>query len=84
MVTFPCQPPRTMQLIAVSIHNNLLGKCQAVSSEEEGRDLIKSWAENQFHRPLTLGEEKDLEEFSYIYNASDPENIFTFSLGIVE
>lgn len=70
--------------IVCIIHNNSLGKVLAVSSERNGKDILRGWVEKQFGRPLTDGETDDLNNKLEIYNDEDPDNIFTFSLGIVE
>lgn len=71
-------------MIACRIHNNSLGRCLAVSDEEAGKATLKEWAEEQFGRPLTNDEKESLENSLEIYNDEDPDNIYTFSLGIVE
>ena len=71
-------------LIVCRIHNNSLGKVLSVSSEEEGKDIIRGWAEEQFQRPLKDEEIDDLNDKLEIFNNEDSDNIFTFSLGIVE
>ena len=72
------------QYIACKIHNNSLGKVVSVSSEDEGKDVLRGMAEEQFRRPLTDGEIDDLNDRLEIYNDDDSDNIYTFSLGIVE
>lgn len=73
-----------MKYIAARIHNNSLGKVVEVFSESEGKDILRGWAEDQFQRPLTDEEIDDLEDNLEICNEDDPDNIFCFSIGLVE
>ena len=73
-----------MKYIVARIHNNSLGSVTEVSSEEEGQSLIRGMAEEQFERGLTDEEIDDLENNLEIYNEDDSDNIFCFSLGIIE
>ena len=73
-----------MKYIVARIHNNSLGRVIEVSSEAEGKDIIRSMAEEQFDRPLTEHEIEDLENNMEIYNEEDFNNLFCFSLGILE
>ena len=71
-------------IIVAKIHNNTLGKCISVDSIETGKDLIKSWVGEQFSRPLNEDELEGLENELEVYNDEDTDNIFTFSIGILE
>ena len=73
-----------MKYIVCHIHNNSLGRVIEVSSESEGKDIIRGMAEEQFERPLTDEEIDGLENEMEIYNEEDSDNLFCFSLGIVE
>lgn len=73
-----------MKYIVARIHNNSLGRVIEVSSEEEGKNIIRGMAEEQFGRPLTDEEIDDLHDKLEIYNEEDSDNLFCFSLGIVE
>jgi hypothetical protein len=73
-----------MQYIVALIHNNTLGKVTAVESEEAGKELIRSMAEEVFNRLLTLVEINSLVDSGEIYNDSDVDNVFTFTLGVLE
>jgi len=73
-----------MEYIIAKIHNNSLGTVRQVASEEEGKDIIRAWAEEQFQRPLTDDETDDLNDRLEIYNEEDSDNIYTFSIGAVE
>lgn len=73
-----------MNYIACRIHNNSLGKVVSVNSEDEGKNMLRAWAEDQFQRPLTDSEIDDLNDKLEIYNDDDQNNIFSFSLGIIE
>lgn len=70
--------------IAVRIHNNSLGRVIECENEEEAKNIVKSWAIDQFHRPLTNEEMNSLENELEIYNEDDADNIFCFSVGITE
>ncbi len=72
-----------MKYIVARIHNNSLGSVIEVSSEEEGKDIIRGMAEEQFDRPLTDDEIDELENNMEIYNEEDADNLFCFSLGII-
>jgi hypothetical protein len=72
-----------MKYIVARIHNNSLGSVIEVSSQEEGKDIIRGMAEEQFNRPLTDDEIDHLEDNLEIYNEEDSDNIFCFSLGII-
>jgi len=73
-----------MNLIACKIHNNSLGKTISVNSFDEGKALLRQWAEEQFERSLTNEENDSLENEMEIYNDNDFDNIYSFSIGIVE
>jgi hypothetical protein len=71
-------------IIVAKIHNNTLGKCISVETLEDGKELIKSWAGEQFQRPLTQDELDSLEEVLEVYNDEDSDNHYTFTIGILE
>ena len=75
-------------IIVTQIHNNSLGKCFFVETIEEGKDLIKSWWANEFGFYLENTDEEsrldDLEDQLECYNNDDMDNLYTFSIGIVE
>lgn len=70
--------------IVAKIHNNSLGKCLSVSSENDGIETIKEWFKDQFSREMTPEEKEILENTLEITIDDDSDNIFTFSIGIVE
>lgn len=70
-------------LFVARIHNNSLGSCVMVETIEEGLDLIRQYVKDQFNRELTTEENDNLENNQEFYNDDDPENIVTFSVGIV-
>lgn len=70
--------------VAVKIHNNSLGKVISVDNEHDGKELLINWAQDQFGRSLTEEEKESLDNNLEIYNDEDSDNIYTFSLGIVE
>jgi hypothetical protein len=72
-----------MQYIVALILNNTLGKVTAVESEEAGKELIRSMAEEVFNRPLTEAEINSLEASGELYNDNDADGI-TFTLGLLE
>jgi hypothetical protein len=71
-------------LFVCRIHNNSLGATLEVKSWEEGKDLLRGMAEDQFQRPLTDEEIDMLENEQEIFNDEDSDNIYTFSYGIIE
>jgi len=71
-------------IIVARIHNNTLGKCIFVNTIEEGKELIKSWASEQFSRSLNEDELESLENDLDVYNDEDADNVYTFSIAIVE
>jgi hypothetical protein len=71
-------------LFVCRIHNNSLGSTLEVKSWEEGKDILRGMAEDQFQRPLTDEEIDMLENEQEIYNDEDSDNIYTFSFGIIE
>ena len=73
-----------MKYIVAHIHNNSLGKVVEAPSESEGKDILRGWAEGQFERPLTDEENDSLENNLEVYNEEDADNIFCFSIGIIE
>jgi hypothetical protein len=70
--------------IVAKIHNNALGKVIQVADEAEGIKTVKEWATDQFERSLTDEEIYSAENELEIYNEDDADNIFCFSVGIVE
>ncbi len=73
-----------MKYIAVKIHNNALGKVFSCESEEEAKEFVKGMAEEQFGRKLTEEEEEELKNNLEIYDDSDQNNIYSFSVGLIE
>ena len=71
-------------LIVAKIHNNSLGVVVEVSSWDHGVDVLRKMAQEQLNRPITKAEEDDLTAFGELYDDSDSDNIFTFSIGVVE
>lgn len=70
--------------IVAIIHNNSLGKVVSVCDENHGKDIARGLAEDQFLRGLTDEEIDDLNDKLEIYNDEDSDNIYSFSVGIVE
>lgn len=70
--------------IVAEIHNNSLGKVKEVESIEEGKDIARGWAEEQLQRDLTDEEIDGLENDLEIYDDSDCDNLWTFSIGMTE
>ena len=70
--------------IAVKIHNNSLGRVVSCNDEEHAKETVKNWAIEQFNRPLTEAELDRLENELEIFDESDADNIFCFSVGIAE
>jgi hypothetical protein len=70
--------------IVAKIRNKSLARVVEAKGEEDGKDILRGWAEKQFGRGLTDEEIDDLENNLEIYNEDDADNIFCFSLGITE
>jgi hypothetical protein len=70
--------------IAAKIHNNKLGACLEVSSEEEGIKIVKEWAESMLGRSLNEEEDFALNNDLEIFNEDDLDNIWCYSIGMVE
>jgi len=70
--------------IAVKIHNNSLGTVKHAENEDAAKDIVRDWAEKQFERGLTDEEIESLDNELEIYNEDDPDNLWCFSVGIVE
>jgi hypothetical protein len=73
-----------MKYIVAKIHNQSLGKVVEASSMEDGNNIIRDWFNNQFQRDLNDEERDDLENNGEVCNMEDPDNHYTFSIGIVE
>ena len=70
--------------IVARIHNARLGSVVSVETTEEGIELIRGCVRDHFNRELTDEENEALLNEYEFYNDSDPDNIVTFSVGIVE
>ncbi len=70
--------------IAVKIHNNSLGRVVEVEGEDRAKEIIREWAREQFGRGLTGNEIYELDNNLELFNDDDPDNIYSFSVGIVE
>lgn len=70
--------------IAAKIHNSSLGKVVSVDSIEDGETLIIKWAEEQLNRKLEEDELDCIYGEGEFYDDSDPDNHYTFSIGIVQ
>ena len=72
-----------MKYIVARIHNNSLGRVIEVSSEDEGKDLLKELINDQFGRGPTDEEVDQIEDYLEVYNEEDADNIFCFSIGVI-
>ena len=70
--------------IVAKIHNNSLGKVVRVDDEEAAKKTVIKWAEEQLQRPLFFSEMQDIEDELECFNDEDPENVYCFSIGVVE
>lgn len=70
--------------IVCKIHNGSLGSILGFDSKEETQDVLRGMAEEQFERDLTPEEIDDLNDKLEIINDEDCDNIYTFSIGILE
>ena len=73
-----------MTMIVVDIHNAHLGSVFEVDSLEEGKSAIKKLAENKLQRVLNDQENESLENELEVYNEEDADNVWSFSMGLVE
>lgn len=71
-------------LFYAKIHNHSLGSCFQIKDEETGIKIIKSAAENYLERELTKEENERIENDLEFIEDSDPDNIYTWTLGIAE
>lgn len=71
-------------MFVAKIHNNSLGACYEVESEEKGIELIQEMAEIQLERPLTDEEMGDLYNYLEVTNFEDTDNHYTWAIGIIE
>lgn len=71
-------------LFVAKIHNNSLGACVRIATWDEGIALIKGMATEQLNRELTDEEINCINNSYELYDDSDSDNIWTFSIGEVE
>jgi hypothetical protein len=71
-------------IVVVKIHNNSLGSITSVPSFDEGKEVLRKMAEEQLDRPLDNEELERLENEMEIFDDSDSDNIYTFSIGLVD
>ncbi len=72
------------QHVICKIHNSSLGSVQMSYDENEAKDIVRGMAEEQFGRALTDEEIDDLNDKLEILNDEDPDNIYCFSIGILD
>ena len=73
-----------MTMIVVDIHNARLGSVFEVDSFEEGKSAIKKLAEHKLSRELNNEENESLENCLEVYNEEDADNVWSFSMGLVQ
>lgn len=73
-----------MTMIVADIHNARLGSVLEVDSWEEGKSTIRKLAENKLQRILNDQENESLENELEVYNEEDMDNVWSFSIGLVE
>lgn len=71
-------------MFVASIHNSLLGSCVEVESVSDGIEKIKSLAKTRLGRDLTSEEQEEIENDLSILNDSDPDNVWSYSLGMLD
>lgn len=71
-------------LAVIRVHNNHVGKCKSVQSQDEGISLVKEWAEEKLNRKLTEKEIESIENNAEIYNEDDADNQWVVALMEVE
>jgi hypothetical protein len=70
-------------MFVACINNSLLGSCFPVNSTDEGISHIKRLAKLRLDRELTPDEIAEIENDLSILNDSDPDNVWSYSLGMV-
>lgn len=73
-----------MTMIVVGIHNDRVGTAFEVDGLAGGRLAIKKLAENKLQRILNDQENESLENELEVYNEEDMDNVWSFSIGLVE
>lgn len=73
-----------MNIIVAYIHNARLGNVFGVDSLEKGQSIIKKLAENKLERVLNGQENESLENELEVYNDDDADNVWSYSVGLVE
>ena len=73
-----------MDVIVADIHNARLGSVFGVESLEKGKAIVKKLAENKLQRSLTDQENESLENEFEVYNDDDADNVWSYSIGLVE
>ena len=73
-----------MTMIVVDIHNAHLGSVFEVDSLAEGKSAIKKLAEHKLSRELNKEENESLENELEVYNEEDADNVWSFSMGLVQ
>jgi len=73
-----------MTMIVVDIHNAHLGIVFEVDSLAEGKSAIKELAEHKLQRELNDEENESLENYLEVYNEEDIDNVWSFSIGLVQ
>ena len=73
-----------MTMIVVDIHNARLGSVFGVESVEKGQAIVKKLAEDKLQRELNDEENESLENDLEVYNDDDADNVWSYSIGLVE
>ncbi len=73
-----------MDIIVADIHNARLGSVFGVESVEKGQAIVKKLAEDKLQRELNDEENESLENYLEVYNEEDIDNVWSFSIGLVQ
>ena len=71
-------------IIVVRIHNMSLGSVTRVLNFDTGVKLISKLFSDQFGRDMNAAERCSLENNYEVTNDDDHENIYAFSIGVLE
>jgi hypothetical protein len=71
-------------IIVASVHNNRLGPCINVDSFDDGKEQVKQLSKEKLVRDLTLEEIEEIDNNGEFYCDEDSNNVWSYSVGIVE
>jgi hypothetical protein len=68
----------------VLIHNQSVSSVHGVNSEQEGLEVIKKMIQIILNRDITEEEIEEFDTLMEIYDDSDHDNVYTFSVNYVD